>query len=74
MGTGPFILVSREPDVKSVFKKNPNWWGLKEKGYFDGNVDEVVYRPIKNAGTREAALLSGEIDFMLDPRCRTWTS
>ena len=39
MGTGPFILVSREPDVKSVFKKNPNWWGLKEKGYFDGNVD-----------------------------------
>ena len=30
MGTGPFILVSRDADVKSVFKKNPNWWGLKE--------------------------------------------
>ena len=67
MGTGPYILVSREPDVKSVFKKNPNWWGLKEQGYFDGNVDEIVYTPIKNDGTRMAALLSGELDFVLDP-------
>jgi peptide/nickel transport system substrate-binding protein len=66
MGTGPFILASREPDVKTVLKKNPNWWGLKE-GRFEGNVDEVVYRPIKQAGTRVAALLSGEVDFVMDP-------
>jgi peptide/nickel transport system substrate-binding protein len=66
MGTGPFILVSAEPDVKRVLKKNPEWWGIKDKR-FEGNVDEVVYRPIRNAGTREAALLSGEIDFVLDP-------
>ena len=26
MGTGPYILVSRDADVKSVFKKNPAWW------------------------------------------------
>ena len=64
MGTGPFQLVSAEPDVKRVLKKNPNWWGIKE-GRFEGNVDEIVYRPIRNAGTREAALLSGEIDFIL---------
>lgn len=66
MGTGPFILVSREPDVKTVFKKNPNWWGIKE-GMFDGNVTDFVYLPIKAPGTRIAALLSGEIDFVLDP-------
>lgn len=66
MGTGPFMLVSREPDVKTVLKKNPNWWGIKE-GKFDGNVDEVVYRPIQADGTRVAALLSGEVDFILDP-------
>jgi peptide/nickel transport system substrate-binding protein len=29
MGTGPFMLVSREPDVKSVFKRNPAWWGAR---------------------------------------------
>jgi peptide/nickel transport system substrate-binding protein len=62
MGTGPFMLVSREPDVRTVLKKNPNWWGK-----FEGNVDEVVYTPIKAAGTRVAALLSGEVDFILDP-------
>ena len=67
MGTGPYILVSRDPDVKSVFKKNPNWWGLKEKGYWDGNVDEIVYSPIKEGNTRMSALLSGQLDFVLDP-------
>ena len=66
MGTGPFMLVTREPDVKTVLKKNPNWWGIKE-GKFEGNVDEVVYRPIKDPGTRVAALLSGDVDFILDP-------
>ena len=66
MGTGPYILVSRDPDVKSVFKKNPNWWGLKE-GRFDGNVDDIVYTPIGSASTRMAALLAGNIDFVLDP-------
>jgi peptide/nickel transport system substrate-binding protein len=30
-------------------------------------VNEIVYQPIKSDGTRLAALLSGEIDFVLDP-------
>ncbi|MBL0143023.1 MAG: ABC transporter substrate-binding protein [Betaproteobacteria bacterium] len=67
MGTGPYVLVSREPDVKSVFRKNANWWGLKVPGYFDGNVDDIVYTPVKSEGTRMAALLSGDLDFVLDP-------
>lgn len=67
MGTGPYMLVSREPDVKTVFKKNPRWWGLAEPGYFTGNVEEVVYFPIKQDSSRMAALLAGNIDFVLDP-------
>jgi peptide/nickel transport system substrate-binding protein len=66
MGTGPFTLVSHEPDVKSVFRKNPNWWGLKE-GLFEGNVKEVVFTPIASDPTRMAALASGSVDFVLDP-------
>ncbi len=66
MGTGPFMLVSREPDVKTVLKKNPNWWGIKEKRFI-GNVDEVIYSPIKSPQTRVAALLTGDVDFILDP-------
>ena len=62
MGTGPYTLESWQPDVKMVFKRNPNWWGQ-----MDGNVTEIVYTPIKSAATRIAALLSGEVDMVLDP-------
>ena len=64
-GTGPFILVSRQPGVKTVFKRNPNWWNR-----FEGNLQEFVYMPISNDATRTAALISGEIDFVLDPAPR----
>ena len=60
-GTGAYILKTREPDVKTVFVANSNWWGKR------GNVDEVVYTPIKSDATRVAALVSGEIDLILDP-------
>jgi len=66
MGTGPYVLRSREPDVKTVLVKNPNWWGLKEKR-FEGNVDELVYTPIGSDATRVAALISGEVDLVNDP-------
>ncbi len=65
-GTGPYSLVSRQPDVKTVLKKNPNWWGIKA-GYSDGNVDDVIYTPIVSDGTRVAALISGEVDLVNDP-------
>jgi peptide/nickel transport system substrate-binding protein len=31
------------------------------------NIDRIVYTPIRNPATRVAALLSGELDFLLDP-------
>jgi peptide/nickel transport system substrate-binding protein len=65
-GTGPFMLVKRDAEVATVLKKNPRWWGIAE-GRFDGNVDQVVYRPVKSDATRMAALLSGELDMVLDP-------
>ena len=65
-GTGPYMLKAREPDIKTVLTKNPNWWGIKE-GRFEGNADEVVYTPIVSDGTRVAALISGEVDLINDP-------
>ena len=61
-GTGPYMLVSRQPDVKTVLKRNPNYWDKME-----GNVQEVIYTPIASAPTRVAALISSEVDFILDP-------
>jgi peptide/nickel transport system substrate-binding protein len=60
-GTGPFMIVSHEPGVKTVFKPNPNWWGKVEH-----NLTEAVFQTIKSDATRVAALLSGDID-MMDP-------
>ncbi|HQR11925.1 MAG TPA: ABC transporter substrate-binding protein [Casimicrobiaceae bacterium] len=65
-GTGPYILKSREPDVKTVLTKNPNWWGIKA-GVWEGNADEVIYSPIVSDATRVAALISGEVDLVNDP-------
>jgi peptide/nickel transport system substrate-binding protein len=65
-GTGPYRFVSWEPEVKTVLRRNPDWWGITA-GRLEGNVDEIVYRPIKSDATRMAALVSGEIDFVLDP-------
>ena len=50
-GIGPYKLVSREPDTRTVLAME---------------VTEIVYTPIQNAATRVAALLSGEVDFIQD--------
>ena len=64
-GTGPFMLVSRQPGIRTVLKRNPNWWNK-----FTGNVQEVVYSPIASDATRLAALVSGEVDLVNDPAPR----
>ncbi|MEM8791783.1 MAG: ABC transporter substrate-binding protein [Pseudomonadota bacterium] len=62
-GTGPYKLISREPDTKTVLQAHENYWG---KGEFPLKVSEIIYTPIQNAATRVAALLSGEVDFIQD--------
>ena len=61
MGTGPFKITLREPNTKTVFKKNKKWWGKVEH-----NLTSIELLPIANAATRVAALLSGEIDLVTD--------
>jgi len=59
MGTGPFMLKSREPDVRTVLVPNPTWWDKPQH-----NLTEVVFERIANDATRVSALLSGEIDMI----------
>ncbi|MEI6738388.1 MAG: ABC transporter substrate-binding protein [Pseudomonadota bacterium] len=66
MGTGPYRLVSYEPGVKIVHRKNADWWGIKE-GRYESNIETIEYRQIISDVTRMAALKSGEIDFVPDP-------
>jgi peptide/nickel transport system substrate-binding protein len=64
-GTGPYMLTGRQPSVKTTYQRNPAWWGP-----FEGNVQQIVYSQIASDPTRLAALISGEIDFVLDPAPR----
>jgi peptide/nickel transport system substrate-binding protein len=59
MGTGPFRLVLREPDRRTVFERNPLWWDAPQK-----LVDRAEFLVLGNATTRMAALTSGEVDLV----------
>ena len=59
MGTGPFMLKEREPDVRTVLAKNPTWWDKPVH-----NLDEAIFQRVANPATRVAALLSGELDML----------
>ena len=63
MGTGQYTVKEWLPDQRLVLVKNPNHWNNANPG----NVTEIIYTPIKSEATRVAALLSGEVDFILDP-------
>ncbi|WP_419788378.1 ABC transporter substrate-binding protein [Pseudodesulfovibrio sp.] len=59
-GTGPYVVTSREQGVKTVFTRFNDYWDKNT-----GNVDEIVLTPIKTDATRVAALLSGDVDFIM---------
>lgn len=59
-GTGPFTVESREQGVKTVFKRFAQYWDKDT-----GNVEEIILTPISEAPTRVAALLSGDVDFIM---------
>jgi peptide/nickel transport system substrate-binding protein len=59
-GTGPYVVTSREQGVKVEFDRFSGYWDKASKG----NVDKIVMTPIKEAPTRVAALLSGDVDFI----------
>lgn len=56
-GTGPFRVRERQPNVRTVFLRNPKYWGKIE-----GNLKEVVFLPIADSAARVNALLAGEVD------------
>tara|TARA_R100000005_G_C5001661_1_gene208893 strand:- start:1830 stop:3422 length:1593 start_codon:yes stop_codon:yes gene_type:complete len=66
-GTGPFMVESHQADVKTVMKRHEGYW--KE---VPSNVTEVIFTPIKEAPTRVAALISGEVDMVYPVPVQDW--
>jgi peptide/nickel transport system substrate-binding protein len=59
-GTGPFVVTGREQGVRLTLKRFADYWDEDSPG----NVDEIVFTPIKEPATRVAALLAGDVDFI----------
>ncbi len=59
-GTGPFKVTQREQGVKTTFTRFADYWDKNS-----GNVSEIVLTPISEAPTRVAAMLSGDVDFIM---------
>ncbi|QJB58529.1 ABC transporter substrate-binding protein [Pseudodesulfovibrio sp. zrk46] len=59
-GTGPFVVTEREQGVKVTFTRFADYWDKAT-----GNVEEIILTPISEAPTRVAALLSGDVDFIM---------
>lgn len=58
IGTGPFVLQSRDIDNETIVVKNPNYWRTDADGMQLPYLDSVSFRPIPDEGTRLNALLS----------------
>jgi ABC-type transport system substrate-binding protein len=57
IGTGPFLLERYEPNVKTVFKRNPDYF-LKDQPYVDG----VEWLVLDDPSTGLAMYRTGQID------------
>jgi peptide/nickel transport system substrate-binding protein len=62
-GTGPFMLESHEPDRRTVFVRNPHWWGVK---LYPHNIDRIEWIVLPDPEARLRLLLTGKIDFLKD--------
>ena len=61
VGTGAFVYDGYEADVEVLFHKNADYWQGPSQ------IDKLVFSVINDANARNAALLSGDIDYLSDP-------
>ncbi|HLW60802.1 MAG TPA: ABC transporter substrate-binding protein [bacterium] len=60
IGTGPYMFKEWVHDDHATVTINPNYWGAKPK------LQTVIFRPVPEAGTRIADLLSGGADIIVN--------
>jgi peptide/nickel transport system substrate-binding protein len=61
VGTGPYKFVELVPGERLVFERNENYWGKKPE------IKKLIFNIIRENTTREAMLLSGDLDLAYKP-------
>ena len=64
VGTGPFMMESRDIDNETTVVRNPDYWGQDKEGNQLPYLDSITWRPIPDEGARLDSLLSGTVDVM----------
>jgi peptide/nickel transport system substrate-binding protein len=64
IGTGPFVMESRDIDNETILVRNENYWRTDAEGNQLPYLDQVSFRPIPDEGTRLDALISGTVNLM----------
>src|SRR3546814_21059667 len=67
-GTGPFMIVDRQPDVKTTLKRFDGYWNKS----VPTNVTEITFQPISQESTHVDALISGEMDVVMPVPVQAW--
>lgn len=71
VGTGAFLLQEYAEGERAVFNRRPDYWRMGADGDPLPYLDQVIYVSTdKDAGT--AALQSGQVDSLYDPRPPDW--
>ena len=66
-GTGTYVLKEFEPGIRTSFERNPNKW-QEDRGWFDS----AEMTPILDGGSRNNALVTGDVDVIHRPDRKTW--
>jgi len=61
IGTGPYVFQERKKGEKITVTKYADYWGRKP------HYDQVVFRIVPEAATRESLLLAGQVDLIILP-------
>ncbi len=64
IGTGPFVIETRDLDNETKVVRNENYWNSDADGNQLPYLDSISFRPIPDEGTRLDAVLSGTVDAM----------
>lgn len=62
IGTGPFIMTSREQDVETVYERNPNYWKKADNGDSLPYLDGIRIVVIKDSSAAVAQFKAGQVD------------
>ena len=64
IGTGPFMIETRDLDNETTVVRNENYWGTDADGNALPYLDSISFRPIPDEQARLDALLSDTVDAM----------